>query len=198
MENEGRQRDSLRQSTVPLGTAVVDNSAGRYPTEEWQASYFSVSSDGALSEHCVTVRVPVGLEKVCPPVRVGYPGCVYAVRRWGFILRPSALADAGVDLGEPGLAEDESTLRTILSASAFDLPGVFVIASPEHPFRLVGVDGTLRGSSILWRTYLGALSFYVSGGRTDADFVRFSMEAEESYRQAVEVCLEALGATADR
>jgi histone H3/H4 len=48
----------------------------------------------------------------------------------------------------------------------------------------------------LWRTYLGALSYYVSGGQTDADFVRFSMEAEESYRQAVEVCLEALAAGA--
>lgn len=192
---EGRQRDALRQSTVPLGTAVVDNSEGLYPTEDWQASYYSVRSDGALSEHRVTVRVPVGLETVCPPVRVGYPGCVYAVRRWGFILRPSALADAEVELGEPGaVAGDEGALRTILHASAFDLPGEFVIASPEHPFRLVGVDGTLRGSSILWRTYLGALSYYVSGGRTDADFVRFSIEAEESYRQAVEVCLEALGA----
>lgn len=193
---EGRQRDSLRQSTVPLGTEVVDNSEGLYPTEGWQASYFSVDSDGGLSEHSVTVRVPVGLEAVCPPVRVGYPGCVYAVRRWGFILRPSALADAGVDLGESVLPDDEGALRTILRASAFDLPGAFVIASPEHPFRLVGADGTLRGSSILWRTYLGALSYYVSGGQTDADFVRFSMEAEESYRQAVEVCLEALAAGA--
>jgi hypothetical protein len=199
MEMEGRQRDSLRQSAVPLGTMVVDNSDGRYPTEAWRASYFSVDADGALSEHSVVVRVPTGLETVCPPVRVGYPGCVYAVRRWGFILRPSALADAEVALGETGtLEDDEGALRTILRASAFDLPGAFVIASPEHPFRLVGADGTLRGSSILWRTYLGALSFYVSGGQTDADFVRFSMEAEESYRQAVEVCLEALGATADR
>ena len=195
MDVGGRQRDSLRESTVPFGTTVVDNSAGRYPTEDWQVTYFSVSSQGVLSEHEVIVRVPVGLEPVCPPVRVGWPGCVYAVRRWGFILRPSALADAEVELGDPGnLEEDAGALRTILYASAFDLPGEFVIASPEHPFRLVDADGTLRGSSIRWRSYLGALSFYVSGGRTDADFVRFSMEAEESYRQAVELCLEALGA----
>jgi hypothetical protein len=178
-----------------MGATVVDNSAGRYPTEDWQALYFSVSPRGALSEHRVTVRVPVGLEAVCPAVRVGWPGCVYAVRRWGFVLRPSALADAGFDLGNPSTAEEDAeALRTILRASAFDLPGEFVIAGPEHPFRLVGADGTLRGSSIRWRTYLGALSFYVSGGRTDADFVRFSLEAEESYRQAVEFCLAALGA----
>jgi hypothetical protein len=153
-----------------------------------------VNSRGVLSEQQVTVRVPADLEPVCPPVRVGYPGCVYAVRRWGFILRPSALADAGSDLGQPDTEdEDAGALRTILRAAAFDLPGDFVIASPEHPFRLLGPDGVLRGSSILWRTYLGALSFYVSGGATDADFVRFSVEAEESYRQAVEMCLNALG-----
>jgi hypothetical protein len=196
MEVEGRPRDSLRQSTVPVGTTIVDNSAGFYPTEDWQATYFSVSPRGALSEHRVTVRVPLGLEAVCPAVRVGWPGCVYAVRRWGFILRPSALADAGFDLGEPSTPEEDAdALRTILRTSAFDLPGEFVIAGPEHPFRLLGSDGTLRGSSIRWRTYLGALSFYVSGGRTDADFVRFSIEAEESYRQAVALCLSALGAS---
>ncbi|MGC9335204.1 MAG: hypothetical protein ACP5JJ_13710 [Anaerolineae bacterium] len=195
-----QQADVLRGSRAPAAATVVDNSGGLYPTEDWRANYFSVSPAGALSAHQVTVRVPAGLEAVCPPVRVGWPGCVYAVRRWGFILRPSALADAGADLGVSGeRQEDADALRTILRAAAFDLPGEFVIASPEHPFQLVSADGVLRGSSILWRTYLGALSFYVSGGRTDADFVRFSMEAEESYRQAVEFCLAALeGKAKDR
>jgi hypothetical protein len=193
VDADERRGDCLRESTVPGEATVVDNSAGLYPTEDWQATYYSVSSTGALSAHQVTVRVPAGLETVCPPVRVGWPGCVYAVRRWGLILRPSALADAGADLGMSGTPqEDADALRTILRAAAFDLPGEFVIASPEHPFQLVSADGVLRGSGILWRTYLGALSFYVSGGRIDADFVRFSMEAEESYRQAVEFCLTAL------
>jgi len=48
-------------------------------------------------------------------------------------------------------------LQRILQAAAFELPGEFVIASPEHPLRLVAPDGTLRGSGIQWRTYLGAL-----------------------------------------
>jgi hypothetical protein len=43
-----------------------------------------------------------------------------------------------------------------------------------------------------WRTYLGALAFFTSGGRIDADFIRFWAEAEASYQQAVSLCLAAL------
>jgi hypothetical protein len=43
-----------------------------------------------------------------------------------------------------------------------------------------------------WRTYLGALSFFVSGGQVDASFIRFWAEAEQSYRQAVDLCLATL------
>jgi hypothetical protein len=118
---------------------------------------------------------------------------VYAVRRWGFALRPSVLEAARFEL-KPLLTthSDGEALRAVLQAAAFDLPGEFIIASPEHPFRLVAPDGTLRGSSIQWRTYLGALAFFASDGRVDAPFIRFWLEAEKSYSQAVEFCLMAL------
>jgi hypothetical protein len=87
---------------------------------------------------------------------------------------------------------DGKALRTVLQAAAFDLPGEFIIASPEHPFRLFAPDGTLRGSSTQWRTYLGALAFFASDGRVDTAFIRFWQEAEKSYRQAVDDCLQAL------
>ena len=192
---EGRRGDTLRESTAPVMAAMVDNSDGLYPTEEWEATYFSVSSKGALIAHRIAVRVPAGLQQVCPPVPIGQPGCVYAVRRWGFALRPSALEAAGFD---PTLwligSDDADILRAFFRAAAFDLPGEFVIASPEHPFRLVAPDGRLRGSSMQWRTYLGALAFFVSGGQVDADLVRFRFEAETSYEKAVDLCLAALAA----
>jgi hypothetical protein len=191
---EQRRGDSLRESTAPAAATVVDNSGGLYATEEWEATYFSVSSQGALTACRVAVRVPAGLSQVCPPLPIGQVGCVYAVRRWGFALRPGALARAGFD---PALwlpsADDADVLRALFRAAAFELPGEFIIASPEHPFRLVAPDGTLRGSSMEWRSYLGALAFFASSGRIDADFIRFWAEAEASYRQAVDLCLAALG-----
>jgi hypothetical protein len=108
------------------------------------------------------------------------------------------LEAAGFELTSPRTTLKESdALRAVLQAAAFDLPGEFIIASPEHPFRLVAPDGTLRGSSMRWRTYLGALTFFVSAGKIDADFLRFWAEAETSYHRAVDFCLAALHATAD-
>ena len=187
--------NSLRESRVLPMATVVDNSAGAYPTQGWEVTYFSTNRQGALTAHRVTVRVPVGLGEVCPRVRIGQPGCVYGVRRWGFALRPSALEAANFD-PSPLLSTrtDAGALRAMLQAAAFDLPGEFVIASPEHPFRLVAPDRTLRGSCTQWRTYLGALSFFASGGQVDAAFIRFRAEAEQSYHQAVDICLAALHA----
>jgi hypothetical protein len=188
-----RRGDSLRQSSVPLKTTVIDNSAGVYPTEAWEATYFDTRRDGRLTAHRVTVRVPAGLEAICPRIQIGQGGCVYGVRRWGFALRPSALEAMGFDPASlTSNSGDAETLRAMLHAASFELPGEFVIASPEHPFRLVAPDGTLRGSWMRWRTYLGALSFFVSGGEVDADYIRFWAEAEESYHQAVEICLASL------
>jgi hypothetical protein len=194
---ETRRGNSLRESTAAPTTTIVDNSGGAYPTHAWEATYFSVSRQGALSAHRVAVHVPAGLDSVCPPVHIGQPGCVYAIRRWGFALRPSALAAAGFD---PALllagSDDAEILRALLEASAFDLPGEFIIASPEHPFRLVAPDGTLRGSSMQWRTYLGALAYFASAGRVDAGLIRFWAEAEPSYHQAVDLCLDAIRGSA--
>jgi hypothetical protein len=189
----GRIGDALRPSNAQPTDTIVDNSAGAYPTESWEVTYFSTSHIGALLAYRVEVRLPAGLAAVCSRVELGQLGCVYAVRRWGFALRPSALETAGFDpaalLPE---GQDADLVRTVLQASAYDLPGEFVIASPEHPFRLVAPDGTLRGSSTRWRTYLGALSFFVSGGRLDASFLRFWAEAPDSYHQAVDICLSTL------
>jgi len=116
------------------------------------------------------------------------------VRRWGFALRPSALDAAGFDPQSwSSSADDAELMQSFFRAAVFDLPGEFIIASPEHPFRLVAGDGTLRGSSVQWRTYLGALAFFASGGQVDADLVRFWAEARESYDRAVEICLAAIG-----
>jgi hypothetical protein len=186
-------RSISQEQTVSLTQPIVDNSAGAYPTEGWQATYFSVSGQGSLTAHRVTVHVPQGLSSVCPPVRIGRPGCVYGVRRWGFLLRPSALEAAGFDpLPLLPAGDDAGAVQAVLRACAFDLPGEFIIASPEHPFRLLAPDGTLRGSCLDWRTYLGALSYYVSGGKVDVSFLHFWAEAEESYQLAVDQCLAAL------
>jgi hypothetical protein len=188
-----RRGDSLRESAVPPTVTTVHNLAGASPTEVWEATYSSVGRQGDLSQHRVNVCVPVGLAEVCPRIQVGQTGCVYAVRRWGFALRPSSLAAAGFDLKSlPTSRSDSEVLRAVLQAAAFDLPGEFIIASPEHPFRLAAPDGKLRGSSIQWRTYLGALAFFASDGRVDAPFIRFWLEAEESYSQAVGYCMMAL------
>jgi hypothetical protein len=191
-----RVGDSLRESCAPPTATVVDNSAGAYPTEGWQATYFSAGRRGQLTAHRVTIQMPAGLARVCPTIRIGQPGCIYAVRRWGFALRPSALEAAGFDPA-PLLTtgDDADAVRAMLQAASFDLPGEFILASPEHPFRLVAPDTTLRGSSTQWRTYLGALSFYASGGRVNSAFIRFWAEARASYEQAVEHCLAVLNET---
>ena len=184
--------DSLRESRVPPVATVVDPSAGTYPTEAWQVTYFDVSRQGLLTPRQVSARVPEGLSRACPPVRFGQAGCIYAVRRWGCALRPSALEAAGFDPAALTPADDAEALRSILQAATFDLPGEFVIASPEHPFCLNAPDGSLRGTWVQWRTYLGALSFFVSGGRVDTAFIGLWAEARESYHQAVDQCLTAL------
>jgi hypothetical protein len=173
----------------------MNSSGGAYPTEGWQAAYFAVDQRGSLAEQRVAVRVPAGLAAVCPPVAIGTPGCIYGVRRWGFMLRPSALEAAGFEpIMLPAESDDVSIMGAMLRAAAYELPGEYIIASPEHPFRLVAHDGIMRGSSIRWRTYLGALAFFASCGEIDAPFIRFWAEAEDSYRVAVDHCLMTLKA----
>lgn len=174
----------------------MNSSGGAYPTEGWQAAYFAVDQRGALAEQRVAVRVPAGLAAVCPPVAIGTPGCIYGVRQWGFILRPSALEAAGFErIMLPAESGDVSIMGAMLRAAAYELPGEYIIASPEHPFRLLAHDRILRGGSTRWRTYLGALAFFASGGGVDQSFVRFWAEARTSYHQAVDHCLAVLKTT---
>jgi len=187
---------SARREGNTLLAGAANNLDRAYPTEGWQAAYFAVDRRGGLVEQRVPVRVPAGLAAVCPPVAIGTPGCIYGVRRWGFMLRPSALEAAGFErillLTE---SDDVSIVGAMLRAAAYELPGEYIIASPEHPFRLLAHDRILRGSSTRWRTYLGALAFFASCGKIDAPFVRFWAEAKDSYRVAVDHCLVALKAT---
>jgi hypothetical protein len=171
---------------------------GAYPIEMWRASYLCVDALGRLTAHQAILDVPRGLGDACLPVQLGQAGCVYGVRRWGVILRPSALEHAAFDPAGflPSDAEDEDWVRATLDAVTFELPGGLILASPAHPFRLFGANGRLRGSSVTERSYLGALAFYLSKGVVDASFVSLMVEAPESYRQAVAFALEALQAAA--
>lgn len=194
-DNPGPEAGDPRQKSDISPAATMNTSDAGQATEEWQAAYFSVDQRGALAEQRVPVHVPGGLARVCPPVPIGAAGCVYGVRRWGFILRPSALEAAGLDptsLSSEG--DDVSIVGAMLRAATYELPGEYIIASPEHPFRLLAHDGILRGGSTRWRTYLGALAFFASCGETDAPFIRFWAEAEDSYRVAVDHCLMSLKA----
>ena len=179
-----------------LPAVAADRSDRAYPAEEWQAAYFAVDHRGVLVEQRVAVHVPAGLAGVCRPVAIGTPGCIYGVRRWGFIVRPSALEAAGFEpIMLPTESGDVSVMGAILRAAAYELPGEYVIASPEHPFRLVAHDGIMRGSSIRWRTYLGALAFFASGGEVDQAFIRLWAEARTSYHLAVDHCQAILKTT---
>ena len=89
----------------------------------------------------------------------------------------------------PTETDGVSVMGAMLRAAAYELPGEYLIASPEHPFRLVAHDGIMRGGSTQWRTYLGALAFFASGGEMDAPLIRFWVKAEDSYCVAVEHCL---------
>jgi len=81
----------FRRSTAPPGARVVNNFPGRYPTEDWRAQYWDVTESGSLVRREVTVQLPLGFGRVSPPVTMGQPGCIYAVRRWGLACRTSLL-----------------------------------------------------------------------------------------------------------
>jgi len=111
------------------------------------------------------------------------------VRRWGMACYPSLLEDIGFDpeplLGAQAEGNGSALLRIILEVTHFDLPGHFIIASDEHPFRLYAPDGTLKGSYTRWCTYLGALAYLVSGGKVSAGFLRLWQDAPATYAEAV-------------
>jgi len=182
-----RGGSAYRSSAAPPDAAVINNLPGLYPVEDWRACYWTVGEDGSLSEHAVTLQLPVGYAAVCPPVWPGEPGCVLRVRRWGVGCRPSLLEPAGFDpiaVAGPD-APDEVLMGICFAATHFDLPGGFVIADPDYPLLLFDPDGRLKGSSTTGVSYLGALAFFSSDGRVASDFQRTRREAPRLYRDAV-------------
>jgi hypothetical protein len=187
----------FRRSTAPSGATVVNNSPTPYPTEDWRAQYWDVTESGALAHREVTVQLPSGFGRVSPPVTLGQPGCIHAVRRWGVACRTSLLARIPF---EPSVyvsleATDEEVMRLMYNATWFDLPGHFIIASDEHPFYLYDPAGVLRGSYVDWFTYLGALTYLYTDGDVRGSFVRVFRESPSLYRQALAEMLAAWEAT---
>jgi len=190
--------NTLRRSSAPPDVRVVNNFPGRYPTEDWQVSYWFVTEDGQLAHNRVILQLPAGYASVCSPIAPGQDGCVYRVRRWGVACRTSLLEAMGFDpavlvSSRPGQeATDQELLRAMFLVTWFDLPGYFIIASDEHPLLLFDPEDYLKGSYTRWRTYLGALAFLVSGGKVNADFIRLYREFPASYDEAVEILLDTL------
>jgi len=183
----------FRRSKAPPGAAAVNNFPGRYPAEDWRAQYWDVTEIGALVRREVTVRLPLGFGRVSPPVAVGQPGCIHAIRRWGLACRTSLLEEIPF---EPSAhlspeATDEEVLRLMYGATWVDLPGYFIIASDEHPFYLYDPAGALKGAHVDWCTYLGALTYLYTDGDVKGNFLRVFRESPSLYRQAMAEILDA-------
>ena len=183
----------LRRSSAVPDTKVVNNYPGRYPTEDWQARYWTVTEGGDLQEGVVTVQLPRGCTTACLEIEIGQSGCVHRVRRWGFACYPSLLNEIGFDPAPllthdrvrfPG-GDDQELLQVMIGVTHFDLPGHFIIASQEHPFLLFDPQGLLKGSHTRWYTYLGALAYLASDGRVKASFQGLWGENERLYQEAI-------------
>ncbi len=194
-----RAGNTVRPSSAQPGSRVLNNLPGLYPTEDWRVVYWSVTEQGQLEQHEVIIQLPAGLARSCVPISVGYNGCVQMVRRWGVAIYPSLLEEIGFDLeavvrGAPERYQGDPAdyLRAALDITHFDLPGFFIIASDEHPLLMYAPDGSLKGSYVRWRTYLGALAFLATGGKVNSGFLRLAQEAHDTYQQAVGYLQEAL------
>ncbi len=192
----------LRCSTAAPGARIINNFPNRYPTEDWQAHYWTVTEKGQLQTRGAIVQLPQGYTSICPEVEVGYNGCIYGVRRWGLACYASILEDIGFD-PTPLLsgdrqqypAGDEQEIMTVMiHATCFDLPAYFIIASQEHPFLLFDPQGVLKGTYTKWYTYLGALAYLVSDGAVQARFAHLWRENINLYNTALGYLLEALPA----
>ena len=195
----------LRRSSAAPDLQVINNFPGLYPTEDWQARYWTVTERGEVQERKVLVQLPWSYAVACPQVEIGYNGCIYGVRRWGLACYTSILEDIGFDptpllTGDreryPG-GDEQEMLDIMIRATYFDLPGHFVIASQEHPFLLFNPQGTLKGTYTRWYTYLGALAFLVSGGTVQARFSRLWSEDAGLYDEALSYLLNALRSEKD-
>lgn len=177
----------FRCSAAPSGVTTVNNFPGRYPIEDWRAQYWDVTETGGLVRREVTVRLPMGFSRVSPPVTMGQPGCIYAVRRWGLACRTSLLEEIPFDSSTclSPEATDEEVLHLVYGTTWFDLPGYFIIASDEHPFYLYDPAGVLKGAYVDWFTYLGTLTYLYTDGDVKGSFLRVFRESPSLYRLAL-------------
>ncbi len=194
-----RAGNTVRRSSARPEAKVLNNLPGLYPTEDWRVSYWSVTERGELEQREVIIQLPAGLARLCVPIPVGYNGCVQMVRRWGVAIYPSLLEEMGFDLeavvqGAPERYQGDPAgyVRAVLDVTHFDLPGFFIIASDEHPLLMYAPDGSLKGSYVRWRTYLGALAFLATGGKVNSGFLQLAQEAHATYEAAVGYLQEAL------
>ena len=183
----------FRRSTAPTQATNLNNFPGRYPAEDWRARYWDVTETRTLVRREVTVQLPLGFGWVSPPVAVGQPGCIHAVRRWGLACRTSLLEEIPFDPTahlSPEATDDE-VMALMYGATWFDLPGYFIIASDEHPFYLYDPAGALKGAYVDWCTYLGALTYLYTDGDVKGNFLRVFRDSPSLYRQALAEILAA-------
>ena len=101
--------DSLRASSAPPAALVIDNSAGLYPTDRWEATYFTVNRQGALTARRIAICVPTGFDRVCARILLGQAGGMLTTGQFAF---PHRLLEAGFEYTYPDL---ESALEELLS-----------------------------------------------------------------------------------
>ncbi|MBI1802771.1 MAG: hypothetical protein HY259_06030 [Chloroflexi bacterium] len=195
-----RQPITLRPSAADPDARVINNLPGRFSTEDWRVYYWDTAASGELRDrHCI-IQLPLGSAAHAPPITIGEPGMVLKVRRWGVTISSGLFELIGFDpqaylthdaQAYPG-GDDEEIVDVVMRAVNFDLPSEFVIASDEHPFLLFDPAGELKGSYTKGHSYLGALAYHVSKGRTTATFNTMRHFDRELYDRAVNSLLRAL------
>ncbi len=185
-----RVGNQFRESSARAGELVAENLPNLYPVEEWRAFYWIMNREGELEDARAILRLPRGVGAVSRQVRIGQPGVIENVRRWGVALRGGILEDIGFD-PTPILSHDRTrfatddaeALHVITNMTHFDLPGFFLLASEEHPFLLFDPTGTLKGTYTRWYTHAGALTFLVSDGKVTTSFGLTWQEDRELYQR---------------
>lgn len=199
----GLAGNALYPSRAANDGRPINNLPGLYPTEDWVVHYWDVEPRGHLHSRQAVIQLPDGYAQACAKVTIGEPGCVRGARRWGVQCCTHILEEIGFDprvyvTRDPDqvrCGEDGAIVLLVLSATHFDLPASFVIASQEHPLLLFDPRGELKGSCTRWYTHLGALAHMVSDGTVSTSFGGLRAEDSELYHRALtllEDCLRGM------
>ncbi len=190
----------LRRSSAAENAKAINNLPGRYPTEDWMAHYWDVNATGELDDRHVVIQLPRGSGANLREVNIGEQGIIMKVRRWGVTISSSLFEMVDFDPTEylthdaeryPS-GDDAEIVDVVMRAANFDLPSEFVISSDEHPFLLFDPSGELKGSYVKGHSYLGALAYYASKGKTTATFNTMRHLDRALYDRAVETMLKEL------